>query len=358
MKITKLLTPYNKTTKSNRNIKYIVIHYVGATGGAEANCKYYASKYVGSSAHYFVGHKGEVYQSVEDKDIAWHCGAKNYRHADCRNTNAIGIELCCRNNGQWYFEQETIEAGIELTKELMKKYNIGIDNVIRHYEVTGKCCPAPMVNNPEMWQAFKKALVEETKVEIKPVVEAVKQEATAQKTPSIILKVGGKGNDVKKLQENLNKLGYSCGVADGIFGEATKKAVLKYQRANNLAVDGIVGAKTLASIESNLNKIVKQEDNIVARLQRELNAQYKAGLKVDGIFGTKTLNACPIVKKGAKGNITKIIQEQLRDRHDCFSGQVDGIFGASTKKYVESFQSYYKIKKDGIVGKQTWDKLF
>lgn len=69
-KIEKLLTPYNFTNKDNAGrIKYIVIHYVGALGGAEANCKYYASKYLGASAHYFVGFNGEVWQSVEDEDI-------------------------------------------------------------------------------------------------------------------------------------------------------------------------------------------------------------------------------------------------------------------------------------------------
>ena len=67
-KIEKLLTPYNFTNKDNAGrIKYIVIHYVGALGGAEANCKYYASKYLGASAHYFVGFNGEVWQSVEIK---------------------------------------------------------------------------------------------------------------------------------------------------------------------------------------------------------------------------------------------------------------------------------------------------
>lgn len=55
-KIEKLLTPYNFTNANNvGRIKYIVIHYVGALGGAWANCHYYASKYLGASAHYFVG---------------------------------------------------------------------------------------------------------------------------------------------------------------------------------------------------------------------------------------------------------------------------------------------------------------
>ena len=38
----------------------------------------------------------------------------------------------------WYFEEVTVQAAIELTKELMAKYNIFADHVIRHHDVTGK----------------------------------------------------------------------------------------------------------------------------------------------------------------------------------------------------------------------------
>lgn len=170
MKINKFLTPYNLNRLGDANrIKYIVIHYVGATGGAEANCRYYASKYIGASAHYYVGFDGEIWQSVEDGDIAWHCGAKSYRHPECRNSNSIGIELCVRNKGSqaadgrdWYFEDATVQAAIELTRELMEKYGIPADRVIRHYDVTGKICPNPYVYNhtQHTWEAFKAALVE------------------------------------------------------------------------------------------------------------------------------------------------------------------------------------------------------
>ena len=141
LKIEKLLTPYNFTSRNDTGrIEYIVIHYVGALGGAENNCKYYASKYIGASAHYFVGFSGEVWQSVEDGDIAWHCGASSYRHAACRNSNSIGIELCVRNKGSqtadsrdWYFEDATVSAAVSLTKSLMEKYGIDADHVLRHH---------------------------------------------------------------------------------------------------------------------------------------------------------------------------------------------------------------------------------
>ena len=72
--INQLLTPYNHNIGDISRIKYIVIHYVGATGGAKANCEYYAGGDRGASAHYYCGFDGEIWQSVEDKNIAWHCG--------------------------------------------------------------------------------------------------------------------------------------------------------------------------------------------------------------------------------------------------------------------------------------------
>lgn len=167
MEIKKLLTPYNHNRGISDRIKYIVIHYVGAIGGAEANCKYYAGGDRGASAHYFVDFDGTVWQSVDDQNIAWHCGAKAYIHPECRNANSIGIEMCVRNEGNqadtsndWYFEDATVAAAIALTKELMKKYNIPADHVLRHYDVTGKICPNPYVYNhtKHTWEAFKAAI--------------------------------------------------------------------------------------------------------------------------------------------------------------------------------------------------------
>ena len=52
------------------------------------------------------------------------------------------------------------------------------------------------------------------------------------------------GDDVKLLQEQLNKKGYDCGKVDGEFGTKTRDAVIKYQKDNMLTADGIVGQKT------------------------------------------------------------------------------------------------------------------
>lgn len=63
-----------------------------------------------------------------------------------------------------------------------------------------------------------------------------------------VLKKGCKGEDVRALQGILNALGYSCGNADGSFGGNTEAAVKKFQAANNLTVDGCVGANTWTAL--------------------------------------------------------------------------------------------------------------
>lgn len=167
--INKLISKFNFNSGNVSRIKYIVIHYVGALGGAKANCEYYAGGDRGASAHYYVGFDGEIWQSVEDANIAWHCGANSYKHAECRNANSIGIEMCVRKKNtatmnatdkDWYFEDQTVQSAIELTKYLMDKYNVPAENVIRHYDVTGKICPNPYVYNTGIhtWDEFKSAL--------------------------------------------------------------------------------------------------------------------------------------------------------------------------------------------------------
>ena len=150
LKIEKNLTAINRTVKASRNIKYIVVHYTGNVGDtAYNNTKYFKSEYRGSSAHYFVD-ESSIWQCVEDKDVAWHCGAKKYYHAECRNANAIGVEMCSSVSRNSAVEKNTAE----LVRYLMGKYNIDIDHVIRHYDVTLKDCPKTFLDN-SVWEKFK-----------------------------------------------------------------------------------------------------------------------------------------------------------------------------------------------------------
>ena len=148
----------------NSKVKYLVIHYVGAQGSAQNNVRYYGSTpNIGASAHYFVGHAAEggaVWSSVPEGDTAWHVGAKKYVHPDCRNGNSIGVELCCHRgaDGTWYFDQETVDSAVELCRDIVERYALDREHVLRHYDVTGKICPAPFVHDANAWESFKDRL--------------------------------------------------------------------------------------------------------------------------------------------------------------------------------------------------------
>lgn len=163
MEIKTKLTIVNRSIMNNKQNKYIVIHYVGAVSTAKANAEYFYAVNRRASAHYFVD-ENEIYQVVKESDSAWHCGTTGKYYNNCRNSNSIGIEMCCfNNNGTLDISEKVINNTVELTKQLMSKYNIPVENVIRHYDVTHKCCPAPFVNNSNRWNDFKSRLVGQAK---------------------------------------------------------------------------------------------------------------------------------------------------------------------------------------------------
>lgn len=175
MNINKNLMSRNHTakTRSNADIQYIVVHYVGALGDAKANTEYYKSTDVGASADFWVGFAGDIWQGNDYRNYySWHCGgglqgsggASFYQK--CTNSNSVGVEMCVKKRStatmnatdkDWYFLDATIESAAELVAYLMKELDIDIDHVIRHYDVNGKICPNPFVydTGDVTWVEFK-----------------------------------------------------------------------------------------------------------------------------------------------------------------------------------------------------------
>lgn len=153
--------PSNYRAGRTQPVRYIVMHYTANNGDtARNNCDYYHR--VGglqASAHYFCDEHGAM-QSVREGDTAWHCGARAYWHPECRNGNSIGIEMCSRKraDGSYYILPETVANAAALAREIMQRYGIDTDHVLRHYDVTGKRCPMPWVDDPAQWVAFKEML--------------------------------------------------------------------------------------------------------------------------------------------------------------------------------------------------------
>jgi hypothetical protein len=83
---------------------------------------------------------------------------------------------------------------------------------------------------------------------------------------------GSRGEEVKWLQQSLNKLGYNAGAEDGIFGSRTQAAVIAFQKANGLVPDGIVGPKTRESLGKALNGADGDKSAAIAELRQQVDA--------------------------------------------------------------------------------------
>lgn len=154
MKIHKMISKYNSSDRGGEKIAYIVIHYVGEVSSAKNNCIYFGGGDRQTSAHFFVD--SEVWQCVKTSRAAWHCGGglqdtgRAYidgnkgatLHNICTNRNSIGIELCCeKRHGEIVPTKEAIKAARPLVEHLMRTHDIPAARVVRHFDVTGKCCP-------------------------------------------------------------------------------------------------------------------------------------------------------------------------------------------------------------------------
>lgn len=134
----------------SRAVDRIVVHFTATLASARNNATYFArNEGQGASAHYFIDDiTSEIYQSVAESDTAWHAGDWQM------NCRAIGIEVV--SAGEDFSATEVEKLGW-LVKRLMAKYGIGASGVIRHYDVTGKLCPAPYVAASK-WAALKAAI--------------------------------------------------------------------------------------------------------------------------------------------------------------------------------------------------------
>lgn len=209
--VIQMLTKYNHDVATNRKIKYIVIHYVGAVSSAKDNGKYFQGGNRGASAHYFVDDK-DIVKSVREKNIAWAVGSYGLLDqgspyakyggkyfGKCTNSNSVSIEMCCKKNSKGlYISKATLERTAKLVQAIQKRLGIDNDHVIRHFDVNGKLCPLPYVQNSEWDDAH--ALLTGQKFKIK-----TKGKLIVRKTSSLLSKKTGvlkKGEEYQIIRTN------------------------------------------------------------------------------------------------------------------------------------------------------------
>lgn len=144
-----LLTP-NPNSRPQiplRRLNGIVIHYTANPGtGAMQNRNYFEGLKNGgakASSHFIIGIDGEIVQCIPSSEIAY--------ASNSRNDDTLSIE-CCHPDESGKFSEETYDSLVELTAWLCRYFDIDPDEVIRHYDVTGKLCPKYYVENEDAWE--------------------------------------------------------------------------------------------------------------------------------------------------------------------------------------------------------------
>ena len=129
----------------------IVIHYTANPGStAMQNRDYFEglkdSHITKASSHFIVGLEGEIVQCIPTSEMAY--------ASNSRNSDTIAIE-CCHKSEDGKFEEKTYDSLVRLTAWLCRKFHLTADDVIRHYDVTGKKCPLYFVEHEDAWEQFR-----------------------------------------------------------------------------------------------------------------------------------------------------------------------------------------------------------
>ena len=129
----------------------VVVHYTANPGStAQNNRDYFESlkdtKDNEVSSNFVIGMEGEIIQCIPTAEIAY--------ASNSRNHDTVSIE-CCHPDDTGKFTDATYDALVELVAYLCGKFNLTMDDVIRHYDVTGKECPKYFVDHEDQWQKFK-----------------------------------------------------------------------------------------------------------------------------------------------------------------------------------------------------------
>ena len=141
-------------------INGIVIHYTANPGSTAQNNRDYFEGLKDShetkvSSHFVVGIEGEIVQCIPSSEIAY--------ASNSRNSDTLSIE-CCHPDETGKFTDATYTSLVRLTGWLCYRFNLTSEDVIRHYDVTGKICPKYYVDHPEAWEQFKTDVGEQIKV--------------------------------------------------------------------------------------------------------------------------------------------------------------------------------------------------
>ncbi|MBV6373829.1 N-acetylmuramoyl-L-alanine amidase [Enterococcus casseliflavus] len=264
------INEYSRPGIRNNGIDGIVMHYTANKGGTARNHKNYFNNLKGNyaSAQLFVDDI-EALCIMPLNEVAYHANEISKYNADGSryrplyskignaNYSTIGVEMCLDKNGN--ITEKTFQNTVKAVKELIAKYpNITRNKIWRHYDVTGKNCPAPWVAKPSELERFKDAVFGKT---------SGSNSAAKPSTPSA-------KPSTNKIQE------------DGMFGPATARRLQQYFGTTQ---DGVISHQYKQKFNQNIYAAQFDQtlrgSNVIRALQKLL------GVSQDGLMGQATIKA-------------------------------------------------------------------
>ena len=227
-------------SRTYASVKYIIIHYTGISNDSAKNEAVYFSSGIDrdAGAHFFVGQDGVIYQSIKMSQIARSVPRKRQAYKGggslvgiCTSANSVSIEMCDN------LTKDPSAKQTEAVRQLVAYIQSVCPNaktIVRHYDATGKLCPARMTDvykaDAQKWLAFKAAIIAKPKEEPKQEVEDLTRDETIKLFDELIeKKLGGNGLPVSSWAEESAEKAKSLGITDGTRpqGVATREQVWK-----------------------------------------------------------------------------------------------------------------------------------
>lgn len=374
MKINREFITSQNTYGGKNSPKYIVIHETdnwSNGAGAQRHASAQAAGHLSTSVHYYSGSDG-VYQAASHTDGTYSVGKEyggGHSVTDASNRNTINIEICVNSDGDYNAARFN---AIELVKYLIQQTGIPASRVIRHYDAKGKYCPRKMMDNPALWEDFKKQIGQPAGATPEP--EPVKPQEKEQ-----WYRVGtGWSKGICQGQtgayHNLNYAKAACKTGQRVYdengtvvysgssGQQTAPEPVKPSNNNDTVKLGQAHANnfTNSSIAEDGIRGANTKKTGVKVLQRGLNMDYAAGLVEDGIYGSRTANALDnrTIRKGDKGCMVTALEILLMLKGYNPSGvENPGVFGDNLNTTLRQYQKDYGLTVDAIAGIKTFKSL-
>lgn len=323
--------------------KYIVVHETdnySKGAGAQRHASAQAAGHLDMSVHYYTGSDG-IFQATNHTDgtysVGREYGGKHSIH-DANNRNTINIEICVNEDGDY---SKARHNAIELVRYLIRQTGISTDCVIRHFDAKGKYCPRKMMDNPELWDDFKRQIGQ---AETEPNKRPVQQTENKKKENWYRVGTGWKNG----ICQNQTGAYYNkkfaiadCKPGQTVFDE-NGKAV--YSRTNT-----IIPEQTIATSSYTQKQFI-------------LDVQRVTGSTQDGIAGDETIKNTVTIssKKNQKHPVVIYVQKRLNAvGYNC--GAADGIAGQKFTLAVNSYQKnvlgYKNTDGEVTAKKNMWKSL-